>query len=290
VEVRGLQRRLQIAEDNLAAQQETFELTQLRAQAGLSTELDVQLARTNLESTRARIPNLENQLAKTRHALSVLLGVPPGALDEELDVPAPIPTALPDVAVGVPAEVLRRRPDIRSAERAVATQSALVGVATAQLYPSFRLSGSIGLEALSLDGLLADDVIAWSIGPSIRFPIFNRGKLKRNVDLQAELLEQSEINYRRTVLGALSEVEDALVALRSEQEQQEAYDEAAAAAANAVELSLDLYSTGIRDFQSVLEAQRSLYSFEDLLAQSQVGEAASLIRLYKALGGGWSSE
>jgi NodT family efflux transporter outer membrane factor (OMF) lipoprotein len=290
VEVRGLQRRLQIAENNLAAQQETFELTQLRAQAGLSTELDVQLARTNLESTRARLPNLENQLAKTRHALSLLLGVPPGALDEELEAPIPIPTARPDVAVGVPAEVLRQRPDIRSAERAVATQSALVGVATAQLYPNFRLSGSIGLEALSLDGLLADDVIAWSAGPSISIPIFNRGKLKRNVDIQVELLEQSEINYKRTVLGALSEVEDALVALRSEQEQQDAYEQAASAASNAVELSLDLYRTGLRDFQSVLEAQRSLYSFEDLLAQSQVGEVASLIRLYKALGGGWSSE
>jgi NodT family efflux transporter outer membrane factor (OMF) lipoprotein len=290
VEVRTLQRRLQIAEDNLTAQQETFELTQFRAQAGLSTELDVQLARANLESTRARLPDLESQLARTRHALSVLLGVPPAALDEELAEPGPIPTASPDVAVGVPAETLRRRPDVRSAEQTVAAHSALVGVAKAQLYPSLRLSGSIGLEALSLDGLTGGDVTAWSFGPSIRLPIFNRGKLRRGVDLQVELLEQSEINYRKTVLGAWAEVEDALAALRAEQERQGAYQEAATAAATAVELSLDLYSAGISDFQAVLEAQRSLYSFEDLLALSQAEETASLIRLYKALGGGWSAE
>ena len=186
--------------------------------------------------------------------------------------------------------LIRQRPDIRSAERAVATQSALVGVATAQLYPNFRLTGSIGLEALSLDGLLADDVIAWSAGPSISIPLFNRGKLRRSVDLQVELLEQSELNYRKAVLGAWAEVEDALAALRAEQERQSAYREAASAAATAVELSLDLYSAGISDFQAVLEAQRSLYSFEDLLAQSQAGESTSLIRLYKALGGGWSTE
>jgi NodT family efflux transporter outer membrane factor (OMF) lipoprotein len=189
--------------------------------------------------------------------------------------------------VGVPAEVLRRRPDVRSAERAVAAQSALVGVATAQLYPSLRLSGSIGLEALSLDGLTGGNASAWSFGPSISLPIFNRGKLRRGVDLQVELLEQSEINYRKSVLGALAEVEDALVALRAEQERQDAYQEAALAAANAVELSLNLYRTGISDFQAVLEAQRSLYSLEDLLAQSQAGETTSLIRLFKALGGGW---
>jgi NodT family efflux transporter outer membrane factor (OMF) lipoprotein len=290
VEIRTLQRRLQIAEGNLSAQLETFELTQFRAQAGLSTELDVQLARSNLESTRARLPDLENQLARTRHSLSVLLGVPPGSLDEELAEPGPIPTASPDVAIGVPAETLRRRPDVRSAEQAVATQSALVGVATAQLYPSLRLSGSIGLEALSVEGLTGGEASAWSFGPSIRLPLFNRGKLRRSVDVQVELLEQSEINYRKAVLGAWAEVEDALASLRAEQERQRAYREAASAAATAVDLSLDLYSAGISDFQAVLEAQRSLYSFEDLLAQSQAGESASLIRLYKALGGGWSTE
>lgn len=287
VEIRALQSRLQIAEDNLATQQETFELTQFRAQAGLSTELDVQLARSNLENTRARLPDLRNQLARTEHSLAVLLGVPPGALDGELEAPMPIPTAPEDVAVGMPAELLRRRPDIRAAEQSVATQSALVGVATAQLYPRFRLSGSVGLEALSLDGLTADGVTAWSAGPSISIPLFNRGQLRRSVDLQAGLLEQSELNYKKTVLAALSEVEDALVAVRSEQERRLAYEAAASAAARAVELSLDLYRTGNRDFQSVLDAQRSLYSFEDLLAQSEAGETASVIRLYKALGGGW---
>jgi NodT family efflux transporter outer membrane factor (OMF) lipoprotein len=288
VEVRALQRRLEVANDNLAAQQETYELTQFRAQAGLSTGLDVQLARSNLESTRARVPELENQLARTGHALAVLLGTHPGTLDEELEGGGPIPTARPDVAIGVPAEVLRRRPDVRSAERSVATQSALVGVATAQLYPSLRLSGSIGLEALSLDGLTGGKADAWSFGPSLSVPLLNRGQLRRGVELQVELLEQSELTYRRTVLVALSEVEDALVALDAEQERQAAYQEAALAAANAVDLSLTLYRAGVSDFQAVLEAQRSLYSLEDLLAQSQAGETTSLIRLYKALGGGWS--
>lgn len=287
VDLRAFQRRYAIAVDNLAAQQETFELTQFRALAGLSTQLDVELARANLEGTRARLPELESQIARTRHALALLLGLPPGALRAELDPVVPIPTASPAIAVGVPAEVLRRRPDVRAAERSVATQSALVGVATAHLYPRFRLSGSIGLEALTTGGLISEDAVAWSGGASIGVPIFNRGQLNRGVDLQVALLEQSELAYERTVLNALTEVEDALVDLRTSGEQQDAYADAAAAAQRAVDLSLELYQTGVRDFQSVLEAQRSLYSFQDLQAQSEAGGTASLVRLYKALGGAW---
>jgi NodT family efflux transporter outer membrane factor (OMF) lipoprotein len=287
VDVRELQDRIRIASDNLLAQQETYELVQFRAEAGLSTGLDVQLARSNLESTRARIPELENLLARTRHSLALLLGLAPGALDAELASTVPIPTPVADLAVGVPADALRSRPDIRSAERAVATQSALVGVSTAQLYPRFRLSGSIGLEALSLDGLFGGDATAWSAGPSIGVPIFNRGRLRRGVDLQYVVLDQAEIEYERTVLNALAEVEDALVAVRTNRERRDAYGEAAAAAGQAVTLSLELYSTGVRDFQSVLEAQRSLYSFQDLAAQSEADATTSLVRLYKALGGGW---
>lgn len=290
VDLRGFQQRYAIAEDNLAAQQETFELTTFRAQAGLSTQLDVELARANLESTRARLPDLESLIARTRHSLALLLGLPPGALDDELGLAAPIPTASPNIAVGVPAEILRRRPDVRAAERSVATQSALVGVAAAQLYPRFRLSGSIGLEALTLDGLISEEAVAWSGGASVGIPIFNRGQLKRGVDLQVALLEQSEIAYERTVLSALAEVEDALVDLRTSGDQQVAYTNAAAAAQRAVDLSLDLYQNGVRDFQSVLEAQRSLYSFQDLQAQSEAGGTASLVRLYKALGGAWPIE
>lgn len=290
VDLREFQRRLDIAEDNLAVQEETFELTQFRAQAGLSTQLDVEFALSNLESTRARLPELEGQISRTSHAISVLLGLPPGSLDLELEEVAPIPTASPEIAVGVPAEVLRRRPDVRAAEQSVITQSALVGVATAQLYPRFRLGGSIGLESLSLDGLISTDVISWSSGPSINIPIFNRGRLRRGVDLQVALLEQSEIAYERTVLNALTEVEDALVDLRTTGDQQVAYADAAAAAQRAVDLSLDLYQNGVRDFQSVLEAQRSLYSFQDLQAQSEARGAASLVRLYKALGGAWPIE
>jgi NodT family efflux transporter outer membrane factor (OMF) lipoprotein len=290
VEVRALQRRMRIAEDHMRVQQETVELTQFRAQAGLSTELDVHLAQSNLENTRARLLGLERQLAQNRHALSVLVGLPPGALGRELEVPQPIPTASTGIAAGIPAEVLRRRPDVRSAERAVAVQSALVGVATSKLYPQFRLTGSIGLEALSPGGLFDGDVTAWSLGQTISLPLFNRGQLRRGIDLQIELLEQAEVNYRRTVLGALSEVEDALVAVRTEGESRIAYEAAAQAAANAMGLSLDLYQSGLSDYQAVLEAQRSLLTFDDMRAQSQAEETTSLIRLYKALGGGWSTE
>jgi NodT family efflux transporter outer membrane factor (OMF) lipoprotein len=290
VEVRALQRRLQIAKDNLRVQQQTFELTQFRAWEGLSAELDVQLAQSNLESTRARLLGLENQLAQTRHALSVLVGLPPGALDEELEPPRPIPKASAGIAAGIPAEALRQRRDVQSAERAVAAQSALVGVAAARLYPQFRLTGSIGLEALSAGGLFEGDATGWSFGQSISLPLFNRGQLRRGVDLQEELLEQAKIHYRRTVLSALAEVEDALVAVRTDGGSRVAYEAAAQAAGRAADLSLDLYRAGLSDFQVVLEAQRSQLTFDDLLAQSQAGETASLIRLYRALGGGWSTK
>jgi len=290
VEVRSLQTRLAIAEANLEAQQETFDIARARAEAGLVSELDREQARSNLESTQAQIPSLQIQLARARHRLAVLLGELPGALDDELAPRMPIPVAPLEIAVGVPAEVLRRRPDVRSAERALAAQAARVGVTTAELYPKLRLSGSIGLESLAAGDLLSGDALAWSIGPSISWRIFDRRQIRRNIEVQGELQEQALIGYEATVLAALTEVEDALVALAQEQVRREHLASAAEAAERAVELSLHLYAAGLRDFQNVLDAQRSLLSFQDQVAVSEDEVASNLIRLYKALGGGWSPE
>lgn len=290
VGVRSLQRRIAVAEANIQAQEETFDLTRFRAQAGLASEVDVEQALSNLESTRAQIPAFRAELSRTRHRLAVLVGETPAALDADLAAVGPIPVAPLDVAVGVPAETLRRRPDIRRAERQIAVQSALVGVTTAQLYPQLRLSGSIGLEALAADELVSLDALSLGGGPSFSWRLFDRGQIRRSIEVQTELQEQSLIAYEASVLAALAEVEDALVGLAEEQLRLERLTSAAAAAGNAVELSILLYEAGLRDFSEVLVAQRSLLSIQDLVAVSESEVTANLIRLFKALGGGWDAE
>lgn len=288
-DVRTYQERLSVAEGNLATQQETFELTSWRQQAGLSDELAVQQARYNLESTRSQIPNLRTGLEEAKNNLAVLLGEQPGKLHGELKERKPVPAANPAVAVGVPADVLRRRPDVRRTERQLAAQTARIGVAKAELYPKFTLSGSIGLEAFSSTRLFTSGSQTASGGAGVTWRIFDAGAIRQNIKAQTALQEQYLMAYETAILNSLKEVENALTAYAEEEQRRQALREAVQAAQQAAQQAGYKYQSGLADFDSVLEAQRSLLTFQDELAQSNGTVLSNLIRLYKALGGGWTS-
>jgi multidrug efflux system outer membrane protein len=289
IDVRTSQAEIAVAEANLEAQSETYQLTQWRYEAGLSDELAVQQARYSLESTRSLIPALRTGLEEAMNRIAVLLGEKPGKVHPELEKREPIPVTPLNVAVGVPADLLRRRPDVRQAERQLAAQTARIGVATADLYPKFTLSGSIGLEALSLSNLSSSGAWSLSGGPRITWAIFNGGAIRQNIEVQSALQEQALIQYEATILGALEEVENALVAYAGVQHQRQSLSEATEAARRAVELAQHKYQAGLTDFNNVLDAQRSLLSLQEQLAQSEGNVTSNLVRLYKALGGGWTS-
>lgn len=289
VEVRSFQTRLSLAADNLRSQSETYDITRWRRQAGLTTQLDVERARFNLEQTRAQIPVLQTGLSQAQNRLAVLLGQAPGALRTELSETRAVPSAGIELAVGVPADVLRRRPDVRRAERRLAAQTAQVGVATAARYPGFTLLGSIGLEALAPGRLLLSSASNSSLGGNVNWTLFDAGRIRQNIEVQGALQEQALIAYEAAVLGALQDVEDVLVAYAQEQSRREALRLATEAAKAAADLAQQQYTAGLIDFQAVLDAQRSLLSLQDQLATSEGEVTSNLIRLYKALGGGWAS-
>jgi NodT family efflux transporter outer membrane factor (OMF) lipoprotein len=289
IDVRAFQRRSAIARDNAAAQQESYDLARFRRQAGLTTELDVDQALSNLESTRAQLAALDGQSANARHALSLLLGEPPAALDLELEAPGNIPEAPLSIAVGIPADALRRRPDIRAAERAIAAQAATTDAGRAELYPQFRLAGSIGLQALNAARVFVPGAAFWSVSPSVNWRVFDRAQLRQNLAAQSEVQSQAVLSYESKVLSALREAEDALHAFVNERIRLGHLANAAAAAGRAADLSLQLYTAGLRDFRDVLDAQRSVLALQDQFASSQADVAIDLVKTYKALGGGWPS-
>jgi NodT family efflux transporter outer membrane factor (OMF) lipoprotein len=288
VDARTFQGLLQVAEENLKSQAETLQLTEWRFAAGLVSSLDVEQARAIVENTRAQLPRLRTNIEAAKNRLAILLGVFPGALEAELGPKRPIPEAPLEVAVGVPAETLRRRPDVRRAERQLAAQTARIGVATADLYPRFSLPGSIGLEAVAAHRLFSTANRAWTLAASFAWTIFKGGAIRQNIELQNALQEQALIQYEATMLLALEEVENSLVAFAEEQERRDALTEATRAAQFAAELARDQYASGLIDFQAVLDSQRSVLSFQEQLEQSKGQVAANLISLYKALGGGWT--
>jgi NodT family efflux transporter outer membrane factor (OMF) lipoprotein len=290
VEMRTLQSRLGIARDNLASQSETLQITEWRSQAGLASSQDIAQARSNREQTRAQIPALETSLAEAEHSLDILLGKSPGTLHARLAKAAGLPTIPVQIAVGIPAETLRQRPDVRAAERTLAAETARLGVAEAARYPTFNLSGSIGLEALQLGALGNSGAAASSLLAGITAPIFDAGRLRAQVEIQSAVREQAQIAYEKIVLTALQEVENALVALARSQERVEALGNAAESARVAAELARQRYSAGLIDFQSVLDTERTLLSSEDSLASAREFAVQALIRLYKALGGGWTPD
>lgn len=288
VDVRTYQSRLASAEASLKVQEDTYQLVLWRLEAGLGDELAAQQARYNLENTRSQIPGLRTGLQQAKNRLAVLLGRTPGALNAELETPAPVPVPSREIAVGVPAEVVRRRPDVRQAERELAAQTARVGAAVCDLYPQLRLNGSVGIETLSLREPAASRTWTASGGPRLSWAIFDP-TVRPNIEVQSALQEQALIQYRAVILSSLEEVENTMIAYVQEQQRRENLRAAADAAQAAAELAQFEYQAGLRDFSDVLDAERSLLSFQDQLRQSEGVVVANVIRLYKALGGGWTS-
>lgn len=290
IALRGVQERLAIARSNLASQQETLQISEWRLQAGLTTSLVTEQARAAVEQTAAQIPALENSLAQTRHALAVLTGQPPAALDAALAPARPVPQAPAELALAIPAQTLRQRADVRAAEQRIVAALARVSQADAARYPSLRISGNLGLGAATLGALTNGASVASALLGSISVPLFDGGAARAQVRVQEAALEQARIGYEAVVLGALQNVEDALVALQGDRERLARLRAAAEAAANADLLARQRYQSGLIDFPTVLDTQRTVLAAQDGVAAAQTSLATDHVRLYKALGGGWVAD
>ena len=286
MELRSLQNRLQIAQNNLGIQRENQQITEWRMQAGLATALDAEQAKSSTAQTAAQIPALEASLAKTRHALAVLTGQVPGALDEALTPVKALPVAQAPLALSLPADTLRQRPDVRAQEQKVIAAVANLSSQERANFPSLRLSGSLGVSALTL-GALSGATVAQSIAAALSAPIFDAGANRAQIRSQEAAVEMARINYRSTVLNALQEVEDALAQLKGDQDRLVQLQIAEQAASYAQLLATQRYSSGLVDFQTVLDTQRTLLSSQDSVATAQAAISTDYVRLYKALGGGW---
>ncbi len=288
VNLRTYQQEIVIAQKNLAAQQHTAELTHKRFEAGFVGRLDVANADAQVATTQSQIPLLESSVQQTIYSLSVLLGQEPGALVQELSPVGEIPSAPPSVPTGVPSDLLRRRPDIRAAEAQIHSDTARIGVATADLFPQFSIAPNFGFSAGKPGSWFSWVSRFWSFGPSVSWHIFDNGRIKSNIELQKAFQQEDFIVYQQTVLTALQEVENALIASSKEQEHRQSVETAVTSNQQAVALATKLYVAGETNFLNVLDAQRSLYASEDALVQSNGNVSTDLIALYKAFGGGWS--
>ncbi|MCX7914411.1 MAG: efflux transporter outer membrane subunit [Thermodesulfovibrionales bacterium] len=288
IELRTLQERLTIANANIAIQNDTYQLSLWRHEAGLVDALSVEQSLYNLESSRAMIPNLRYSISETINRIALLLGEHPGRLNEELEKTDEIPCPSLSIAIGIPADVIRRRPDIRRAERELARETAKIGVAMAEAYPKLSLTGSIGIETLALSGSSVTTKLITG-GGFVTFPVFRAGAIRQNIEVQSAIQEQALIKYESVILNAIKEIEDALKSLLEENERKEILSSAVESAKSASDLALNKYRSGLSDFNSVLDSQRSLLALQDQLAQSKGLIAKNLIKLYKALGGGWES-
>ncbi len=290
VELRGSQRRLEITRANIQVQQETVELTRQRFEAQITDQLDVERAEAQLAATQAHRPQLEQFEKQSLHQIAFLLGLSDSApLVQNLEA-QPIPSLPPRVPVGLPSEILRRRPDIRRAERDLAAAAARVEVAVADLFPRFSLTGSLGFKSTEPGdwGEMAGRF--WSFGPQFSWPVLDFGRIRGNIHVQAAREEQAVIAYEKTVAAAFQEAEDALTAYGQEQLRNQALARSVTSSRTAAALARERYEAGITDFLAVLDAERSLYTAEDALARSDEQMALNLIALYKALGGGWNPE
>jgi NodT family efflux transporter outer membrane factor (OMF) lipoprotein len=288
MDVRTLQAQLAFARANAEAQEGSLQLTQSRFEAGLTSALDVAQAQSNLFNTQSQIPRLESDLNAAMNRLAVLLGQQPGALHARLDAAVPIPDPPAELTVGLPADLLRRRPDVRRAERLLASQTALIGVATADLYPTFSIAGFLGLESLSLDDLFQGGSETWGIVPGFSWNVFSGGKVQNRIRIEEARTRQALISYEQSILFALEEVENAMVAYEKERDRRDRLAEAAAASERSVELVHTQYISGLTNFQNYLDSQRSLFVQQDELARSEGQVVKNLIFLNTALGGGWS--
>lgn len=287
VELRGLQRQFLIAQENLKAQQDTLELTNSKYKAGFVTDLDVARQATQVATTAAALPSLDDQIRIHIHTLGVLLGEDPNSLLAELTTTAPIPAVPPEIPIGLPSQLLRRRPDVRRAERQLAAATARIGEAQADLLPKFSITAALGFDSTKPKALLDWNSRYWALSPGVSWPIFDAGRIRFNIVVKNEQQAQASAAYQQTVLNALKDVEDSLVSYRSEQLRHQALTDAATAAHQAVDLARQQYNQGITDFITVLDAERDEFGTQDAVAQSDRNISTDLIALYKALGGGW---
>ena len=289
-DLRGYQLRLAIANKNVSVAEDELKLTRDLAQAGQVTQRDVAQAEAQLESVRAQIPQLNSAIELSIHRLSVLTGQQPGALESELKAQSALPVLPPDVPVGLPSDLLARRPDIRSADAQLAAATARVGVAKADYFPTFTLLGSAGRQAAQLHDVTLGLGNLFAAGPAISVAAFTGGKVRSNVAVQNARVSQAQSIYQKTVLTSLEETENALTNYAEEQSRRDHLKATVRASQDALDLTNSQYRAGLADFLTVLDSERTLFQNQDLLAQSQTARVENLVALYKALGGGWSSE
>jgi NodT family efflux transporter outer membrane factor (OMF) lipoprotein len=288
VSLRSAQARLAIAQDNLASQLETLQLTDWRLQAGLVSSVEAEQARAAAEQTRAQLPALQTGIGQFSHAIAVLSGRPPSDLDALLAPVRPLPEPQADLALQFPADTLRQRPDVRAAQARVSAALASVSQAEAARLPSFRLAGSLGLSAATLGALGNGASVVSSLLAGVAWPLFDGGAARAQVRVQQAAADQAWAAYKAVLLLGLQEVEDSLLALRGDGERVQRLQDAARSAGAAAQLARQRYSSGLIDFQVVLDTERTRLSTQDSLASAQADRVSDHLRLYKALGGGWN--
>ncbi len=287
IQMRVLEQQLLLARQNAEIQQRTRDITEKRFLRGVVSELDLRQAGAQLAVTESLIPQAEESLRKMQNVLCLLLGVPPGSLDVQLREPMPIPTPPAEVVVGIPAELLRRRPDVRRAERFAAAQSARIGVAEAEFYPHIAITGTILIDSQYLNDLFRGDSFAGRVGPGFRWNILNYGRIRNSVRVEDARFQRAVLEYQNTVLAANKEAEDAIIAFLRERQRVAKLELAVGEISRALEIGLHLYEQGVIDFQRVLDSQRARVLQQGALTASQGKVATDLVAAYKALGGGW---
>ena len=290
LELRGSQQRLEVARKNLAAESEILELTRSMRTNGLASDLDVSRAAAQAAITAAAIPPLQAAVRRLIHAVSILLALQPNALGAELEKAAPLPLTPPVVPIGLPSQLLERRPDIRAVERQIAAATANIGAAKADWFPKFTLvSGSAGLDSTSAGNLFDWDSHYFLVSPTVTWRIFDAGRIYSNIQLQKTAQQAMIWQYRSTILTALQEVEDALVTYATDQQRRVELQDAAQQSQESLVLARQQYQHGLVSFLNVLDAEQMLYSAQDNLTQSDETISTDLVALYKALGGGWQT-
>ena len=287
VELRGAQRQLGIAEKNIGIQEETLSLVKIRRDSKITSDLEVEQAKAQLERTRGSIPPLEASIRGSAYRLAVLTGQPPNSLLNDLLTTSPIPNPPDIVPVGLPSDLLLRRPDLRRAENDLRAATADIGASTADLYPRFYLTGYADPQSAKFVDLFRANSFAWSIGPTISWPVFQGGRIRSNIAATEARRDEALARYRQAVLTAMQDVETSLVGYAQHQVERERLALSAQSQSRAVELARERYETGIKDFLTVLDAERQLRDVENSLAVSETQVLVNLISLYKALGGGW---
>jgi NodT family efflux transporter outer membrane factor (OMF) lipoprotein len=292
IALRTAEERIRIARENVETQEQTLKIVESRFRNGTVTQLDVEQARTVLLNTQATVPTLETQRRQARDALSVLLGMPPSDLTDLLEGPSAIPVSPPQIIVGIPADLLRRRPDIRSAELQAVAQSAQIGVARADLFPAFSLLGNFVLLSTDLGSFKLSDMFRWGsrsiqVGPSVQWNILNYGQIANNVRVQDAYFQQLLLAYQRAVISAQQDVEDNLVAFLRAQDRADFLAKSVTSSQSALRIAVLRYREGVTDFTTVLTAQQALLSQQDSLASTLGNISTSLVGVYRALGGGW---